>query len=70
MTSVGYSGVVYYKDRVLANPSVTVGDTFPCRDGFKWFGFYLLEKVKVPTTTSVRHCEEYSDVAISKGKVE
>ena len=44
MTVVGYSGLFFYKDRVLANPSVTVGDTFPCRDGFEWFGFYLLKK--------------------------
>jgi hypothetical protein len=30
--------------------------------------FIHLKKVKVPSFTSVRHCEEHSDVAISKGK--
>ena len=39
------------------------------QNGFEMF-FDLLKTVKIPTTTSVRHCEEHSDVAISKGKVE
>ena len=37
------------------------------QNGFKMF-FDLLKTLKVPTFTSVRHCEERGDVAISKDK--
>jgi hypothetical protein len=63
MTVVGYSGLFFYKDRVLANPSVTVGDTFPCRDGFKWFGFYLLEKSKSTLIAYTCHFDHRGEIS-------
>ena len=34
MMGGGVFELSFYKDEFLANPSVTYGDTFPCRDGF------------------------------------
>ena len=44
-------GCFFCEDRVLANPSVTYGDTFPCRDGFERIGFFRVGATEIATLT-------------------
>ena len=50
----------FCKDRVLANPSVTLGDTFPCRDGFERMGIFRVGATEIATLTLAMTTQGYS----------